>query len=133
MRWIAITHLSTERSALTRRFEKFLVASADFRSTRNFAVLQLGNAVLAAVPGEVTTVAGVRMKQALRKSWPRRRISASSVSRTAICNTSRQRRSIEAQDYEGGSTIYGPNTAAALTEELATLAGTLKRDSAGAR
>ncbi|HKW39842.1 MAG TPA: neutral/alkaline non-lysosomal ceramidase N-terminal domain-containing protein, partial [Gemmatimonadales bacterium] len=102
--------------------QKLLVGRRGLPQYAQLAVLRLGNAVLAAVPGEVTTVAGIRMKRALQDSGPAGIELAGVV---GLANGYLQyiptAEEYRAQDYEGGSAIYGPNTAAALTEELATL------------
>lgn len=108
--------------------QRLLVGRRGLPQYAQLAVLQLGNTVLATVPGEATTVAGMRMKQALRENGPR---GAAYVAVIGLANGYLQyvptAEEYEAQDYEGGSAIYGPQTAAALTEELATLAGSLAR------
>ena len=95
------------------------------------SVLRLGDLLLAALPAEVTTVAGAAIKRAVQDSARANRLPADSVAVIGLANGYIQYVTTDseyaAQDYEGGSTLYGPRTAAVLATELGRLAGELAR------
>lgn len=91
------------------------------------SVVQIGPMLLAALPGEITTEAGARMRQAILDAGPS---SAKQAVVISLANGFLQyvttAEEYAVQQYEGGSTIYGPNTAQAFTENLVRLAGSLR-------
>lgn len=77
-----------------------------------FQLVQLGPLLLAAVPGEPTTIAGLRLEQALLQA-----LGAQGVERVIVGGLSNDYggyittpEEYETQQYEGGHTLYGPHT-----------------------
>jgi neutral ceramidase len=93
------------------------------------SVVRIGDLLLAAVPAEVTTVAGAAMKRAVRDSAHAHGLIPNGVAVIGLANGYIQYVTTDAeygaQDYEGGSTLYGPKSAAVLAQELGRLAGQL--------
>jgi len=98
------------------------------------SVIRLGDLLLGVVPAEVTTRAGAEMERAIADSARASRFTPRSVAIVGLANGYMQYVATDAeygeQTYEGGSTLYGPNTAAVLAEELGKLAGALARSGA---
>lgn len=88
-------------------------------------LLQIGPLLLVAVPGEITTIAGLRLRNLLRE-----RLATAGVQEVIVTSYANDYlgyittpEEYEAQCYEGGHTIYGRNTLPVLLEcysELAT-------------
>jgi neutral ceramidase len=93
------------------------------------SVVRIGDLLLAVVPAEVTTVAGAAMKRAVRDSAHAHGLVPNGVAVIGLTNGYIQYATTDAeysaQDYEGGSTLYGPKSAAVLAQELGRLAGQL--------
>jgi neutral ceramidase len=96
------------------------------------ALVQLGSTLIAALPAEITTVAGLRMKTALLDEQ------LPGIERTAIMGLTNgymqyltTSEEYSKQHYEGGSTLYGPNTAAAFTDRFGMLADSLVSSGGG--
>lgn len=75
-------------------------------------LFQIGNVVIAAVPGEFTTMSGCRLRNALKlaagnKSNTRVIVAGLSNSYSSYITTPEE---YQVQRYEGASTIYGPYT-----------------------
>ena len=91
-------------------------------------VARVGSVLLAATPFEFTTEVGDRIRRALRKHGP---ATIEDVAIIGLANGYVQYIATAAeygqQHYEGGSTLYGPNSAVVLTAELAELAGQLTK------
>ena len=72
-------------------------------------LMNLGNIVIIGVPGEITTVAGLRLKNSLEKFFPE-----STLLLWSYCNAFMgyitTPEEYDEQCYEGGHTIYGRNT-----------------------
>ena len=90
-------------------------------------VYKLGDVLLGSVPAEPTTEVGALIRETLLRSAP------AGVARTLAVSLSNGYASYvasaeeyEAQYYEGGSTLYGPNTAEMLAYELGELATSLR-------
>jgi neutral ceramidase len=108
--------------------------------------LRLGDRLLLTVPGEPTTMTGVQIQRtaadsirAARTRWAGGLLSEDSVYRHAIVlghtngfiqyvTTDAE---YSAQEYEGGSTLYGPGEATALARALGHLAAELARTGDG--
>jgi neutral ceramidase len=100
-----------------------------------FTVARIGDAVLGTLPGEATTIAGLRMRDAIATGAGQ----PDGVARVALIglangfqqyiNTAEE---YEAQSYEGGSNLYGPGTAAAFAGVLGDLASRLPPAGSGA-
>jgi len=90
-------------------------------------VFQVGKVLVGTVPVEPTTEVGAAIRAAILRTGPEAAEASLLVSLTngyALYVASAEE--YEAQHYEGGSTIYGPNTAAMLTYELGRLSGSLR-------
>src|SRR5213076_2185948 len=81
-----------------------------------------------------TTRAGALMERAIAESAGAAGLEPRAVAIVGLANGYMQYVTTDAeygeQAYEGGSTLYGPNTAAVLAEELGKLAGSLARSGA---
>ncbi len=103
-----------------------LFISGNLPSYAQVTVLRLGNRVIGAVPGEVTTTAGRRMREQMLASA---RAAGLPVSKALILGHANgyieyvtTAEEYTAQYYEGGSTIYGPGEAAMFGRTLVRLA-----------
>jgi neutral ceramidase len=90
-------------------------------------VVRIGQLVLAVGPAEFTTMAGRRVRAALGKELgvdPRYVVIAGYANDYANYVTTREE--YESQQYEGGSTVFGPWTEAGYRQEFVRLARALK-------
>ncbi len=100
------------------------------------SVVRIGPMYLAAVPVEPTTMAAALFQRsvgaALGYEWPaaRRRVVVLSLT-NGFMQYVATRAEYSAQDYEGGSTIYGPAEGEMLARQLARLADSLQRTGNG--
>src|SRR5258705_1575362 len=106
-----------------------LFISGNLPSYAQVTVLRLGNRLIGAVPGEVTTTAGRRMREQMLASA---RAAGLSVSGALILGHANgyveyitTAEEYTAQYYEGGSTIYGPGEAAMFGRTLSRLAASI--------
>jgi neutral ceramidase len=104
-------------------FQGLVVGEHGLPEVAQLTVARVGSVLLAAVPAEVTTEAGARMKRAIRERGPTAIEDAGII---GLANGYLQyittAEEYGQQHYEGGSTLYGPNSAAVVTAELAELA-----------
>jgi neutral ceramidase len=92
-------------------------------------VVRIGQLVLAVGPAEFTTMAGRRIRTALGKELgidPRYVVIAGYANDYANYVTTREE--YESQQYEGGSTVFGPWTETGYRQEFVRLARALKAD-----
>jgi len=93
-------------------------------------VLQIGDLVAAAVPVEVTTEVGFRMRDAILRTSSETRLGAREAVVVGLANGYMQyaatREEYQAQHYEGGSTLYGPGFAEFLQAEIVELTARLR-------
>ena len=92
-----------------------------------FGVYRLGDVLIGSVPVEPTTEVGALIRETLLMSAPdgvERAIAVSLANGYASYVASAEE--YEAQHYEGGSTLYGPDTAEMLAFELGRLATSLR-------
>lgn len=89
-------------------------------------LLRVGQLIIAAVPGEFTTMAGRRLKDAIREKAVK--LGMPSTTKVVIAGLSNvythyitTLEEFGAQRYEGGSTIYGPHTHAAYMNRFTNL------------
>jgi neutral ceramidase len=90
-------------------------------------LVRIGQLALAVVPAEMTTMAGRRMRSAIGGELgidPRYVVIAGYANDYANYVTTREE--YETQQYEGGSTLFGPWTEAGYRQELVKLAHALK-------
>ena len=91
-----------------------------------FGVYRLGDVLMGSIPMEPTTEVGALIRETLLRSAPvgvERALAVSLSNGYASYVASAEE--YEAQYYEGGSTLYGPNTAEMLAYELGELATSL--------
>ena len=107
--------------------EVYLGGDRAYPDTTQLAVVRLGDLLIAAVPAEVTTMTGEMIKRAIRDSAGAHGFTPGAVVVMSLANgyisyvpTADE---YTAQDYEGGSDLFGPGTAAFLATRLAGLAG----------
>ena len=92
-----------------------------------FGVYRLGDVLMGSVPVEPTTEVGALIRETLLMSAPdgvERALAVSLANGYASYVASAEE--YGAQHYEGGSTLYGPNTAEMLAYELGQLATSLR-------
>ena len=92
-----------------------------------FGVYRLGDVLVGSVPVEPTTEVGALIRETILGSGPagvERALAVSLANGYASYVASAQE--YEAQHYEGGSTLYGPNTGEMLADELGQLAASLR-------
>ncbi len=105
-----------------------LVGRFDFSAFTQLAVVRIGDMVVGTVPGEATTVAGLRMVAAMAEErpadLPEDRLTILGLANGDIryITTAEE---YWAQLYEGGSNIYGANTAGMIARRLAGLTSSL--------
>src|SRR5205814_7623605 len=108
-----------------------LFISGNLPSYAQVMVLRLGDRVIGAVPGEVTTTAGRRMREQMLASARGAGLAVSDALILGHANGYLEyittAEEYTAQYYEGGSTIYGPGEAAMFTRELGRLAASVSR------
>jgi len=105
-----------------------LVGRFDYSAFTQLAVVRLGDMLIGTVPGEASTVAGLRMMAAMQEA----RRTGGYGDRVTILGLANgdlryvtTREEYWSQLYEGGSNIYGPGTAEMLAAELARLTASL--------
>jgi neutral ceramidase len=92
-----------------------------------FGVYRLGDVLMGSVPVEPTTEVGALIRETLLGSAPAGVARALTVSlANGYASYVASAEEYEAQYYEGGSTLYGPNTAEMLAYELGQLATSLR-------
>jgi hypothetical protein len=105
-----------------------LVGRFDYSSYTQLAVVRVGDLLIGTVPGEATTVAGLRTMAAMREARPPD-VPADHLAVLGLADGDLRyittREEYWAQLYEGGSNIYGPGTAAMIARRLARLTASL--------
>ena len=123
-----------KRVALGGLQRKLVVGQHGLPEVAQLSVIRLGDLLLGVVPAEVTTRAGALMERAIADSARGSGLAPRAVTIVGLANGYMQYVTTDAeygeQAYEGGSTLYGPNSAAVLAEELGRLAGSLARSGA---
>lgn len=106
---------------------RWVVGAHGFPEVAQLSVARVGAMLLAAVPAEMTTMAGAMMKRAMRDSA----LHGDSLALIGLANGYMSYVTTDAeygaQHYEGGSTLYGPRTAAVLAGALGALVAALGR------
>ena len=106
-----------------------LFISGNLPSYAQVMVLRLGNRVIGAVPAEVTTMAGRRMREQMLASARAVGLPVSAALILGHANGYMEyvttAEEYTAQYYEGGSTIYGPGEAAMFGRVLSRLAASV--------
>ncbi|MGI0119139.1 neutral/alkaline ceramidase [Zooshikella sp. RANM57] len=89
------------------------------------SLIQLGQFVVVALPGEFTVMAGRRILQTLTKYYPDARVTVMAGYSNAYSGYITTFEEYNAQHYEGGSTHFGPWTLAAYRQAVSELAQSL--------
>jgi neutral ceramidase len=94
-------------------------------------LLRIGPILVAALPAEISTMAGRRLREALLEVF--RQDPSQTISEVMVTPNSNAysgyvttREEYDVQHYEGASTLYGPNTARAYRQEFARLAEAMR-------
>jgi neutral ceramidase len=92
-------------------------------------MLQIGKIVIAGLPGEFTTMAGRRMRNAIQEKFSAAGETDVRVMLSGLANTYSNYvttyEEYQVQMYEGGSTLYGPHTLDAYLQQFTYLAGNI--------
>ncbi len=131
-RWIFTGGCQGNKRIVAWPFQSLILPRDEFPHVITYQVLQLGDMVLLPLPYEVTMESGRRIAEACRKSaleggmGTDTRFVVVSVSNgyTGYCTTPEE---YGEQRYEGGHTIYGPNTNPFIAAQAAKLVGDLAR------
>ncbi|MFO7682731.1 MAG: neutral/alkaline non-lysosomal ceramidase N-terminal domain-containing protein [Chloroflexota bacterium] len=90
-------------------------------------IIRIGNLVITAVPGELTTMAGRRLRETVLSA-----LQGDGVNHLALATYANAysqyittKEEYDAQHYEGASTLFGPHTLAAYQQEFSKLAQSL--------
>ncbi|XP_057681733.1 neutral ceramidase isoform X2 [Corythoichthys intestinalis] len=99
-------------------------------------ILTLGSVAVVAVPGEITTMAGRRLREAVRRELGSEgAFSDADVTIAGLSNVYTHYittyEEYQVQRYEGASTIYGPHTLGAYVQKFAGLARAIAQDRVG--
>jgi len=115
-----------KRALLGEWLERHVV-SKGLPHVGQFGIYQIGDMILAGVPAEVTTESGQRIEQALRAAAggarpPQARVVSIANGFLQYLATAEE---YSAQTYEGGSTLFGPGSAAMVARISAELVDSL--------
>ena len=120
------------KRALSSRLQWLVAGPAPFPFAAQLTVARVGGMLIGTAPGELTTTAGARARQAMALAAGRQ--SADSVTYIGLANgyiyyvATAEEYAI--QHYEGSSTLYGPGTASFIAERLGALAAALPPEGA---
>jgi neutral ceramidase len=140
--WLRVFPLMNEGTASSQRRDRqghklplvgpagaFTSNGLDFPNMAPVTVVQLGSAVVAAVPFEMTTVVGTRIRDRLTLFLRNQGHPSEDVVMVGLANSYLQYVAspdeYELQHYEGASTLYGPQTARFLGNHLLCLTDSL--------
>jgi len=123
-----------KRVALGGLQRTLVVGEHGLPEVAQLSVIRLGDLLLGVVPAEATTEAGAQIERTIADSARAAGLEPRAVTIVGLANGYMQYVTTDAeygeQAYEGGSTLYGPNSAAVLAEELGQLAASLVRSGA---
>ncbi len=91
-------------------------------------VIKIGKLVIVGHPGELTTIAGVRLKKEITKLFKEKNQEVFVVIATyanGFCSYTTTEEEYSEQHYEGASTLYGPHTLSAFIQEQMRIAQSL--------
>ena len=131
-RWIFTGGCQGNKRIVAWPFQSLILPRKEFPHVITYQAIQLGDMVLLPLPYEVTMESGQRITEACRKSAHEggmgtdTRFVVVSVSNgyTGYCTTPEE---YGEQRYEGGHTLYGPNTNPFIAAQAAKLVGDLAR------
>lgn len=91
-------------------------------------ILRIGNLILTAIPGEITTMAGRRLRETVLKILdnPELKYLALATYANAYAGYITTKEEYDMQHYEGASTHFGPYTLQAYEQEFCTLAKAMR-------
>jgi neutral ceramidase len=124
---------SPKRELLGPLQSRLIVGEHGFPDAAQLTVVQIDSVLLGAVPAEVTTVAARRMRNAMlqaRPESPFRREAYLIGLANGFLQYVTTAEEYQWQSYEGGSTLYGPGSAAFLQRRLAELSAALPNGTA---
>ena len=123
-----------KRVALGGLQRKLVVGEHGLPEVAQLSVIRLGDLLLGVVPAELTTRAGAQIERAIADSARAAGLAPRAVTIVGLANGYMQYVTTDAeygeQAYEGGSTLFGPNSAAVLADELGKLAASQVRSGA---
>lgn len=115
-----------KRVVLSRVLQPLILPTQDFPHVLPMQLLQLDSMLLMALPYEITTESGRRIENAVRAGWEKNGKSIAHVAVSSVANEyygyATTPEEYSRQHYEGGHTLYGPNTVPYLmarSQELA--------------
>jgi len=123
--WRTAHGCQAQKRVLLGSLQRRFVGAHGLPEVAQLTVIRIGGLVLGAVPAEVTTRVGSMLKDSLRAGADGSEAVAVVGLADGFIQYVTTRAEYAAQDYEGGSTIYGPGTAAVLAGSLGRLASTL--------
>ncbi|XP_053495958.1 neutral ceramidase [Ictalurus furcatus] len=99
-------------------------------------IITIGSVAIVAVPGEVSTMSGRRIRQAVKQELETKKaFTNTEVVVTGLCNTYTHYittyEEYQVQRYEGASTIYGPHTLSAYIQHFRGLARAIAEGKTG--
>ncbi|MDP4013618.1 MAG: neutral/alkaline non-lysosomal ceramidase N-terminal domain-containing protein [Candidatus Nanopelagicales bacterium] len=115
----------------SRALQPLIAPGASFPRILSVHVLRIDGTTLVGMPFEITCAAGRRIAQTVEKALPNaehgQRVIVSSVANGYVgyCTTPEE---YERQFYEGGHTIYGPNTVGFLAQHASEVAAGLSSE-----
>merc|ERR1719193_1483597 len=102
----------------------------------DIGMIRIGSFNILAVPGELTTMSGRRLRERVDAIFQREGLSTTSVV-AGLCNTYSDyittREEYTAQRYEGASTIFGPNTLEAYIQNFEDVAASAAAGKSGVK
>jgi neutral ceramidase len=108
--------------------QRLFVGEHGFPEYAQLSMVRVGSTLLSAVPWEITTALGARIKREVKETGPGGIEHVAIVSLTnGYVQYATTPEEYAAQHYEGGSTIYGPNTAPLIQDRLVMLASSLRQ------
>lgn len=125
-RWIFTGGCHGSKRVFAGPFQSLFISRSDFPHVITYQAVQIGEVIFLPLPYEITMESGNRIAEACRKSARKAGMPENmqfvvvSVSNgyTGYCTTPEE---YEKQLYEGGHTIYGPNTSAFIAAQTARL------------
>ncbi len=122
------TDCQRPKRALFGKIQQRLVGQRDFPAYTQLAVVRVGDMMIGTVPGEATTMVGLRMLAAMQLARSAG-VPADHYAVLGLTNGDLRyittREEYWAQLYEGGSNLYGPRSAEVLASRLGRLAASL--------
>ncbi|XP_054975569.1 neutral ceramidase isoform X1 [Sorex araneus] len=95
-------------------------------------IITLGSLAIAAIPGELTTMSGRRLREAVQEEFASNGRQNMTVVISGLCNVYTHYvatyEEYQAQRYEAASTIYGPHTLSAYIQQFRILAKAIATD-----